>query len=116
MTTTTMMMIIIIIIIIKEKQECENVYLYRCPTTKGQECHAKGSINNNKLNFIYIYIYIYIERERARDTTNVKYNAVVMPILTGTNYIVTKILRKMLCQENFRKFRYDRQLYEEHHI
>ena len=56
-----MMMMMMIIIIIKEKQECENVYLYRCPTTKGQECHAKGSINNNKLNcFIYIYIYIYI--------------------------------------------------------
>ena len=65
-----MMMMMMIIIIIKEKQECENVYLYRCPTTKGQECHAKGSINNNKLNcfiYIYIYIYIYIERERERE-------------------------------------------------
>jgi len=46
-------------ILIKEKQEWEKVYLYRCATTSGQECHAKGSINNNKLNCLYIYIYIY---------------------------------------------------------
>jgi len=45
-------------ILIKEKQEWEKVYLYRCATTSGQECHAKGSINNNKLNCLYIYIYI----------------------------------------------------------